>query len=153
MTELFGADAAKRRQMALNASSERTAANLSVPPPDAHPNGPAHRVHLHLAPPRMNVLGPLLALLLSAGGLLYGLRSPHANRALSATFAPTPPPAPAANASPGAAPVDGTPLSTPHKLQMLATPPAPPPPKPRPSVHGKSRRHDRQRRAHPAAVE
>ena len=98
MARLFGADAAERRLAAVSTPSEATAANLMLPPDepsDPHRFSPLRperwipqiAMHLHLPPPRLpplRLLGPALALLLSGGGLLFGLHSPHAHWALSA---------------------------------------------------------------------
>jgi eukaryotic-like serine/threonine-protein kinase len=149
MARLFGADAAERRLAAVTAPSEATAANLMLPPPDAPPAPrfsplrperwiPQIAMHLHLPPPRMpplRLVGPLLALLLSAGGLLFGYHSQRANRALTAT-APT---------TVSVAPPVPTLKLVPPGLRLL-----PPPPPKRSSA--KARHHDRQRRTHAAGV-
>jgi serine/threonine protein kinase len=167
MAALFGNDAAERRLAAVTTPSEATAANLMLPPPDV-PVTPPPRVsplrpdqwipqiamHLHLPPPRMpplRLLGPLLALLLSAGGLLFGFHSPHASRALSAGVLPPVLTLPAATATiprlklvPRALHIE----QTPRALQMPAAAPAPAVQKPT----SKARQHDRQRRTHRAGV-
>jgi serine/threonine protein kinase len=116
MARLFGADAAERRLAAATAPSEATAVNhLSL----LHPARWIQPIamHLHLPPPRMpplRLLGPALALLLSAGGLLFGLHSPHARPGLSAgvgippAVAPTPQPQPAPRAVPVASPASAS---------------------------------------------
>ncbi|HEX8950705.1 MAG TPA: serine/threonine-protein kinase, partial [Polyangia bacterium] len=118
MARLFGSDAAERRLAAVTTPSDATAANLMLPPPDApseprlsplHPERwfPQIAMHLHLPPPRMpplRLVGPLLALLLSAGGLLFGFHSQRASRALSAGLVPVSV-APAATASSAIAPL------------------------------------------------
>jgi hypothetical protein len=73
---------------------------------------PAIAMHLHVPPPRLpglRLMLPALALLLSGGGLLFGLHSPHARRALTA-----------------AVPVAGAPVLAPRSLRVAAPPPAAP---------------------------
>jgi serine/threonine-protein kinase len=101
LARLYGADAAERRLAAVAMPSDATA-NLRLPATAAPPEPrlsplrperwiPQIAMHLHLPPPRMpplRLVGPLLALLLSAGGLIFGFHSPRASRALSAGIAP-----------------------------------------------------------------
>jgi eukaryotic-like serine/threonine-protein kinase len=167
MAALFGNDAAERRLASVTTPSEATAANLMLPPPDV-PSSPPPRVsplrpdqwipqiamHLHLPPPRMpplRLVGPLLALLLSAGGLLFGFRSPHAGHALNAGALPTAT-APAATGLPSAT-MPRLKL-VPRTLHIDQPPPGlqlPPPPA-RQKRTGKTRPNDRQRRTHHAGV-
>ena len=162
MARLFGNDAAERRCAAMTAPSEATAANLMLPPPDVpseprfsplHPERwiPQIAMHLHLPPPRMpplRLVGPLLALLLSAGGLLFGLHSQRASRALSAgTLTAAPPtalPPPTLKLVPRALHLTDDPTAV-----RLPQPSATPAAQKRPS---KARHHDRQRRIRPAGV-
>jgi eukaryotic-like serine/threonine-protein kinase len=168
MAALFGSDAAERRLLSVTTPSEATAANLMLPPPDV-PSEPQQRVsplrpdqwipqiamHLHLPPPRMpplRLLGPLLALLLSAGGLLFGFRSPHANRALSAGALPSS--APSLTSAPST-PMPRLKLVPPRALHLEAPPPGLSLPPPAPAVQKpptRPRRHDRQRRTHRVGV-
>ncbi|MGZ3442895.1 MAG: protein kinase domain-containing protein, partial [Polyangia bacterium] len=172
MAVLFGKDAQERRLASVTTPSEATAANLMLPPPDV-PSEPQPRVsplrpdqwipqiamHLHLPPPRMpplRLLGPLLALLLSAGGLLFGFRSPHASRALTAGALPL------VGSAPTAPPATTLPQLklVPRALHLaapppgLALPPAPAAPAPAPvkKPTNKPRRDDRQRRTHRVGV-
>jgi eukaryotic-like serine/threonine-protein kinase len=179
MARLFGADAADRRVAAVTAPSDATAANLMVPPPDV-PSEPRFSplrpdrwipqvaMHLHLPPPRMpplRLIGPLLALLLSAGGLLFGFHSQRANRALSAgLFTPAATPAattPTATKPLLAPPSLGPPVAptgpalklVPRSLRLAEDPPGirlpPPPPQKRPL---KARHHDRPARTRSGGV-
>ncbi len=161
MATLFGSDAAARRLAAISAPSEATAAGLTLPPPDAPAEPrlsplrperwiPQIAMQLHLPPPRMpplRFIGPLLALLLSAGGLLFGYHSQRANRALTAA---TGGPAPvAASATP---PVVPQLRLVPHALHLgsdLAGLQLTPPGERRPV---KARHHDRQRRTERGGV-
>jgi serine/threonine-protein kinase len=176
MARLFGGDAAERRLAAVTTPSDATAANLMLPPPDVpseprlSPLNPERWIpqiamHLHLPPPRLppwRLVGPLLALLLSAGGLLFGLHSQRANRALSAGLLATPA-APAASptvATPTAATATAQPPLTapalklvPRALHLAQDPPglALPPPvalpaRPAQKSATRARHHDRQRR-------
>jgi eukaryotic-like serine/threonine-protein kinase len=134
MTRLYGPDAAVRRLAAVDAAGEATDAQLvpdETPPRGFSPLHPERWIpqiamHLHLPPPRLpplRIIGPLLALLLSLGGLLYGLHSPRAHRALSTGVTP----APAA-----------TMLPAPAIAHRPALPPSPQP--------KRARHHDQQRR-------
>jgi hypothetical protein len=150
MARLFGGDAAERRLAAVTTPSDATAANLMLPPPDvpSEPRlSPLNQIamHLHLPPPRLppwRIAGPLLALLLSAGGLLFGLHSQRANRALSATV-------PAATA---ALPLTPPALKLVPRTLHLGQDPAglklPPPGAAEPAQKRptRARHHDRQRR-------
>jgi hypothetical protein len=124
----------------------------------------------------LRLIGPLLALLLSAGGLLFGFHSQRASRALSAglftpaatTPAATTPPAttpptttPAATAPLLAAPSLGPPVAptgpalklVPRALHLADDPPGlrlPPPPAQKRPI--KARHHDRQARTHSGGV-
>ena len=188
MARLFGADAGERRLAAVTAPSDATAANLMLPPPDVpseprfSPLAPQRWIpqiamHLHLPPPRMpplRLIGPLLAILLSAGGLLFGFHSQQASRALTAgmftagpmpAIAPSPstalptaalpaatlPTLPAATLPtlPAAAALPGPSLKlVPRALHLAADPPglALPPPLPPQKRPSRARHHDRQRR-------
>ncbi|MCU1283035.1 MAG: serine/threonine protein kinase [bacterium] len=172
MAALFGNDAAERRLASVTTPSDATAANLMLPPPDV-PSQPPPRVsplrpdqwipqiamHLHLPPPRMpplRLLGPILALLLSAGGLLFGFRSPHASRALTAGALPTitMPAATAPSAMPQLKLVP-RPLHLDHPPPALPLPTPPALPLPTPRVQErtvKPRPHDRQRRTRRVGV-
>jgi len=173
MARLFGSDAAERRLAAANAPSDATGSFLMPPDAPSEPRlSPLHperwipniAMHLHLPPPRMpplRLVGPLLALLLSAGGLFFGFHSQRARRALSAgmlptvtttttttTAAPLPaltPPAlvapPALKLVPRALHIEEPPIG----LQL----PPPPPVQKHPSNRV---RHDRQRRTQPGGV-
>jgi serine/threonine protein kinase len=157
MARLFGGDAAERRLAAVTTPSDATAANLMLPPPDVpseprlSPLNPERWIphiamHLHLPPPRLppwRIAGPLLALLLSAGGLLFGLHSQRANRALSAGML-----TPATAALPLTPPelkLVPRSLHLAHDPPGLLPPPAPAPAQNRPT---RARHHDRQRRKH-----
>jgi serine/threonine-protein kinase len=144
MARLFGADAAERRLAAVTAPAEPTAAALALPPDvPSHPSSgprfsPLHperwipqiAMHLHLPPPRMpplRLVGPLLAVLLSAGGLLFGFHSQRASRALSAGLAPASAPS-SGTASSSASPSSTSPLPLLPPLGTQPTLAAPQPP-------------------------
>jgi serine/threonine-protein kinase len=178
MARLFGGDATERRLAAVTTPSDATAANLMLPPPDV-PSEPRFSplrpdrwipqvaMHLHLPPPRMpplRLIGPLLALLLSAGGLLFGFHSQRANRALSAglfTPAATTPAATRPTTPLLAAPSLGPPVAptgpalklVPRALHLAEDPPGlrlPPPAAQKRS--SKARHHDRQARTRSGGV-
>jgi serine/threonine protein kinase len=95
MARLFGADAADKKLSNARAPLDKTGV-MSVPGVAVAAEAGAARLsplnperwipqiamHLHLPPPRARLLLPLLALVVSAGGLLFGLHSPQAHRAL-----------------------------------------------------------------------
>jgi serine/threonine protein kinase len=171
MARLFGADASERRLAAVTTPSDATAANLMLPPPDVpseprlSPLNPERWIpqiamHLHLPPPRLppwRLVGPLLALLLSASGLLFGLHSQRANRALSAGVLT----APAASAASPSTPIVPELKLVPRSLHLTKDPPGlalPPPTELPPTLPPtqkrptRARHHDRQRRTQPAGV-
>jgi hypothetical protein len=82
---------------------------------------PQIKMHLHLPPPRLpplRLLMPMLGFLVSAGGLLFGLHSPHTRRALSA-------PALALPGVGGNGATAGTvtsPIMVPRALKLTSTP-------------------------------
>ena len=171
MTRLFGADGAARRMRAFDAPAETTAAGLALPQEqsavDRRPSTvggavPAMRplrnvipqiaMHLHLPPPRMpplRLVGPALALLISAGGLLFGLRSPHAHHAPPTLTAP-------AVTTPSLVPRVLFLHDPPPHIRLPAPALRPPPvlpqalaPRPEGPRQTSPRRHERQRRARP----
>jgi serine/threonine protein kinase len=179
MARLYGADAATRRLAAVTTPSDATSSFMLPPPPDVpseprlSPLNPERWIpqiamHLHLPPPRMppwRLVGPLLALLLSAGGLLFGLHSQRANRALSSSMLPpapaaTAPQPPALGAAPPAMPqLKLVPRSLhlekdPPGLQLPATALPPPVPTPLPAQKrpSRGRHYNRQRRPRPSRV-
>ncbi|HEX6835315.1 MAG TPA: serine/threonine-protein kinase [Polyangia bacterium] len=173
MARLFGSDAAERRLAAVTAPSDATDAFLLPPDAPSEPRlsplrperwFPQIAMHLHLPPPRMpplRLVGPLLALLLSAGGLLFGFHSQRASRALTAGLVPTtaaPAAAPPSTIAP--APPLGAAALAPPALKLVPRPLhideppvglqlAPPPPA---QKHSTKARHDRQRRTTPGGV-
>jgi serine/threonine-protein kinase len=131
MARLFGHDAADKKLSVARAPVEKTGL-LSVPgvgmslAPLLRPERwiPQIAMHLHLPPPRARLVVPLLALLISAGGLLYGLHSPHARRALTVGV-PARLPAPSAAATTRPAPahsdaVESRDRARPHPRQRIA---------------------------------
>jgi serine/threonine-protein kinase len=165
MARLFGDDAAARRLVSETAVTETTSANTPLPHAPALPPPPSRfsperwipqiAMHLHLPPPRMpplRLVGPLLALLLSAGGLLFGFHAQRHTHALEAGFAPAAT-ATAATASPAPAPSTGPSLKlVPSPLHIDKAPVGiglPPPAQKHPT---RARQHNRQRRKHPAGV-
>jgi serine/threonine protein kinase len=165
MARLFGSDATERRLAAVTTPSDATAANLMLPPPDVpseprlSPLNPERWIpqiamHLHLPPPRLppwRLVGPLLALLLSAGGLLFGLHSQRANRALSAGLLSAPAPSAPPLVPPlGIAAPTGPQLKlVPRALHLAQDPPGLALPLPAQTAQKKptrARHHDRQRR-------
>jgi serine/threonine-protein kinase len=153
MARLFGGDAAARRLASETATTEATATNTPLPnvqltsgPSRFSPERwiPQIAMHLHLPPPRMpplRLLGPLLALLLSAGGLVFGFHAQRHAHAIDAGFIPA-----AATALPSLKLV-------PHALHLDKPPVGISLPPPAPvKKHPTRAQHDRQRRKLPAGV-
>jgi len=167
MARLFGRDAAERRLAAETAPVETTTANTPLPAvePRRSPLRPERWIpqiamHLHLPPPRMpplRLVGPLFALLLSAGGLLFGFHAQQRSHALTAGLGAAPPAAASQPLAPSLAPPSLAPPSlapsptpalklVPHDLHLDAPPAGLSLPAPAQKHPTHARTHDRQRR-------